>query len=93
MKAVTGNRLSDGGVVYLTSNDQWAEHLSQAALFEKSDATDVLSAVQTRQRELADVYLIEVSEDRELIGREALRESIRQIGPSVRSDLGQQIGV
>ena len=92
MKAVTGNRLSDGSVVYLSAKDQWVSQLSHAALFEKSDATNVLRAVQTREGELADVYLIDVSEDGKLQGRDALRESIRQVGPSVRANLGQHIG-
>lgn len=87
MKAVTGNRLSDGAVVYLTDRDQWAQTLSCAALFEEDDAEDVLAAARSRTGEVADAYLIDVSEDGAPAGRAALRESIRDKGPTVRCDL------
>lgn len=92
MKAITGNRLSDGAVVYLAGNDQWATRLPEAALFEKGDASSVLGAVLSREAEIADAYLIEVSDGGELAGREALRETIRNSGPTVRGDLGLQAG-
>ena len=93
MKAITGNRLSDGAVVYLAGNDQWATRLSDAATFEKSDANSVLGAVLSREAEIAEAYLIEVGDGGEPAGREALRETIRKSGPTVREDLGLQAGV
>jgi len=92
MKAVTGNRLSDGAVVYLNDNDQWTTHIAKAAQFKPDDADAVLDAALSRTGEIADAYLIEVSEETTPAGREALRETIRTAGPTVRPDLGYQAG-
>lgn len=90
MKAVTGNRLDDGTVVYLTDEDQWSVHLCAAARFADDDALDVLVAAQGRVSEIADAYLIDVSEGGDPVGRTTLRETIRKAGPTVRRDLGHQ---
>ncbi|MHA7871423.1 MAG: DUF2849 domain-containing protein [Hyphococcus sp.] len=92
MKAVTGNRLFDGAVVYLNDNDQWTTCLAMAAQFAVDDADAVLAAARSRAGEIVDAYLIDVSEDRVPAGREALRETIRTAGPTVRRDLGYQAG-
>lgn len=90
MKAVTGNRLDDGVVVYLGDDDRWTSDLSAAARFEDGDAKDVLAAAQKRVKEIADAYLIDVDEAGAPAGRETLRETIRKSGPTVRLDLGYQ---
>ncbi len=90
MKAVTGNRLSDGLVVYLADNDQWTERLSEAARFSNDDSTAVLAAAQFRVKEIADAYLIDVDEAGSPDGRAKIRETIRKSGPTVRADLGRQ---
>lgn len=92
MKAVTGNRLADGAVVYLNDNDQWTVRLAHAARFDNNDASAVLTAAQLRKAEIADAYLIEIGEEGAPAGREALRETIRKSGPTVRLDLGYQAG-
>ncbi len=92
MKAVTGNRLADGAVVYLNDNDQWTVRIAHAARFDDDDASAALKATQLRKAEIADAYLIEVSEEGAPAGREALRETIRKSGPTVRLDLGYQAG-
>lgn len=90
MKAVTGNRLDDGVVVYLADDDRWTSDLASAARFEDGDAKDVLAAAQKRVKEIADAYLIEVDDSGAPAGRETLRETIRKSGPTVRLDLGYQ---
>ena len=90
MKAVTGNRLDDGAVVYLGDDDRWTTDLTAAARFESDDAKSVLAAAQARVTEITDAYLIEVDEAGAPAGRETLRETIRKSGPSVRLDLGYQ---
>ena len=90
MKAITGNRLRDGAVVYLTDEDQWTEWFSDAARFDDDDAKDVLAAAQKRSAEIADAYAIDIDEAGALTGRAVVRESIRTLGPSVRPDLGFQ---
>jgi hypothetical protein len=92
MKAITANRLDDGAVVYLDDDDRWTAHLASAAQFEDDDAKNVLAAVQSRVKEIADVYLIDVTDAGALAGRETLRETIRKSGPTVRADLGYQAG-
>ncbi len=90
MKAVTGNRLDDGAVVYLSDDDRWTSDLAASARFEDADAKDVLAAAQTRVKEITDAYLIEVDDAGAPAGRETLRETIRKSGPTVRLDLGYQ---
>jgi len=92
MKAVTANRLDDGAVVYLGDDDRWTPQLGAAARFSDDDATSVFAAAHLRVKEIADAYLVDVDEAGALTGRDALRESIRNAGPSVRSDLGYQAG-
>jgi hypothetical protein len=89
MKAVTGNRLADGRVVYLAPDDLWTECLTAAAQFAADEAADVLAAAQSRVTEVADAYLIDV-EAGAAAGREKLRETIRSIGPTVRPDLARE---
>ena len=93
MKAVTANRLADGAVVYLGDDDQWTPYLVEAARFEDADAAPVLAAAQGRVTEIADAYLIDVDGPGDRLapaGRQALRETIRTNGPTVRTDLGYQ---
>ena len=90
MKAVTGNRLADGAVVYLADDDRWVADLQSAARFENTDAESALGAAKARVTEIADVYLIDVDEAAAPAGRQALRENIRRAGPTVRLDLGYQ---
>ena len=90
MKAVTGNRLDDGAVVYLGDDDRWTSDLTAAARFDNDDAKSVLAAAQGRVKEIADAYLIDVTDDGAPAGRETLRENIRKSGPTVRLDLGYQ---
>jgi hypothetical protein len=92
MKAVTGNRLTDGAVVYLTDNDEWVSDLAAAARFAAADAEPVLAAAKARITEIASAYLIDVDETAAPAGRTALRETIRKLGPTVRKDLGYQAG-
>jgi len=92
MKTVTGNRLTDGAVVYLADNDQWTAHLNCAARFNDDDALPVLAAAQMRTGEITDAYLITVDEDGAPAGRERFRETIRNSGPTVRAELSRQTG-
>ncbi len=92
MKAVTANRLTDGRVVFLAPDGMWADRLALAARFEDASAEAVLLRTRSRVTEIAGAYLIEVDEGGAAAGREALRETIRDKGPTVRSDLGKQSG-
>ncbi len=89
MKAITANRLSDGVVLYLGPDGDFVERFEHAALFEDAAAKLAVEEAQARATAIATAYLIEADETGP-IGREALRETIRKSGPTVRRDLGKQ---
>jgi len=92
VKVITGNRLSDGLVVFLGNDGQWTPALERAANFVDDAAKTAFADAQLRVGEIADLYLIDVDDAGVLTGRETLRESIRKAGPTVRLDLGYQAG-
>jgi len=89
VKAITANRLSDGVVVYLGADGALVERFDHAALFDDDAARESLTALLQRRTVIAGAYLID-AEAAGPVGREALRETIRRNGPSVRRDLGKQ---
>ncbi len=89
MKAVTANLLADGAVVYLGADDALVGRFDAAALFAPEDADAALARVTARATLVAAAYLID-AERSGPIGREAMRETIRRNGPTVRRDLGKQ---
>lgn len=90
MKAITANRLADGAVVYLAPDGAWAEDLADAAGFPPDCAEAALEKARARLTEIAAAYLIDIGADGAPAGREAFRERIRRVGPTVRPDLGRQ---
>ena len=91
MKAVTANLLSDGGVVYLGADGAWVARLRAARLFaDAADAEAARARAAARVTEITDAYLIETTADGSAAGREAIRDTIRDNGPTVRPDLGKQ---
>ncbi|MEK7266660.1 MAG: DUF2849 domain-containing protein [Pseudomonadota bacterium] len=89
MKAVTANRLSDGAVIYVGADGAMVERFDHALLFDGVDADEALASVLTQTTIIASAYLIDANAAGPA-GREALRESIRRNGPTVRPDLGKQ---
>lgn len=89
MKAVTANRLSDGAVVYAGANGALVERFDHAHLFEDAEAEAALSGVLAQKTAIASAYLIDAATSGP-VGRDALRETIRKNGPTVRRDLGKQ---
>lgn len=92
MKAVTANRLSDGAVIYLGQGGLLVEGFNQARLFNEDEAADALARLLQQKTIVASAYLIDAEESGPA-GREALRETIRKSGPTVRRDLGKQAEV
>ena len=90
MKIITANLLHDGRVAYLATDNSWATDISNAAVFDNDNAEDAIVAAQLRNREVADIYLMDANADASPAGRTALREIIRSTGPTVRQDLGKQ---
>ncbi len=89
MKAITANRLDDGAVVYVGANGALVERFEYAALFDDAAADVALAGLLARNTIVAAAYLID-AEQSGPVGREALRETIRKNGPTVRPDLGKQ---
>lgn len=92
-QALTANRLSDGIVVYLTADDRWSESLQEAEVAEGKEAADALlarAAPSVEQNLVVEPYLFEVSQEDSGIRAVSVRETIRQAGPTVRTDLGKQ---
>lgn len=89
MKAVTGNRLSDGAVVWLGTGGALVDRFEAAALYTDEAAPAALAGVAAQETDVANAYLIDADAVGP-VGREALRETIRRNGPTVRRDLGKQ---
>lgn len=93
-QAVTANRLTDGIVVYLTSANTWSESLQDAEIAEGKEAAEALlargQAFFEPRNHVIDVYLFEVEKTGDGIRAASVRETIRQAGPTVRTDLGKQ---
>ena len=92
-QALTANRLSDGIVVYLTAGDGWSESLQEAEVAEGKEAADALLAraePSVANNTVVEPYLFEVAKEADGIRAASVRETIRQAGPTVRLDLGNQ---
>jgi len=91
--AITANRLLDGFVIYLTADGRWSEHLSDAAVAATESELSALQATAERHAREGRVigpyvFAVEVGGDGPLpLGQ---RETLRTLGPSVRTDLGYQ---
>jgi nucleotide-binding universal stress UspA family protein len=93
-RAITGNRLRDGAVVFYSNDAGWVERLTDASLYEDKATTETTLAAAKAQAEkerlAVDVYAIDIQvEDGKRIPA-TIRERIRSLGPTVRIDLGKQ---
>ena len=87
-QVLTANRLSDGLVVYLGSDDRWIEVISDAAISRSDSDETRLLKVGSRSvaaRQVVDPYLIEVREEGCLIRPVRFREAIRAGGPTIET--------
>lgn len=92
-QAVTANRLSDGEVVYLTADNQWAETFPAADIGDGAAAGEALLARALPadfELHVLEPYLFEVLQDGAHFKPASVREIIRAAGPTVRLDLGKQ---
>lgn len=91
-QVMTANRLLDGEVVFLAAHG-WVEtidHATVASTPEQARALDALGRQAMAVNEVVDAYLIEVAEEEGRLRPLKLREYLRTVGPSVRTDLGKQ---
>ena len=92
-QVVSANRLGDGLVVYLTSDNSWSEWITRSEIVnEGAEAEALLARAKQAEadRKVIDPYLIEVAEVDGEVRPTRYREFIRATGPSVRPDLSKQ---
>ncbi|MEO3413995.1 DUF2849 domain-containing protein [Roseovarius sp. CAU 1744] len=82
-KVVTANALIEGDVVYLTSQDTWTRHLSEADVLTEEDYAQLRLLQAEGQAELVvGAYLADVSVGAEGPEPTHFREDFRRTGPS-----------
>ena len=92
-KILTANRLRDGEVVFLTHSSQWSENIDGAVLATEPQAQ---SALEFRGKEdehvnlVTGVYLFDAERRDGHVFASHIKERIRSLGPTVRTDLGKQ---
>jgi hypothetical protein len=92
---LTANRLSDGAVVYWTSDGGWSDRLEAGYVLISADQSAAAEAAGARaQADLLVVgaYVMDVRTNGAVPEPVKMREIIRAAGPSVRLDLGKQAG-
>lgn len=82
-KVITANALLAGDVVYLTDNDNWSPHLSEAELLtDEAHAQLRLVEASARHAEVVGVYLADMTPGRDGPQPTHFREEFRRTGPS-----------
>lgn len=91
-KVLTGWNSRTGRVVYFTREGNWSETLADALVMTGDDAQKALHFAAGDQVRVSDPYLMQVTPDGRIAGREALRETIRAQGPTNHPMFGKQSG-
>ncbi|MDW3116596.1 DUF2849 domain-containing protein [uncultured Roseovarius sp.] len=82
-KVVTANALIEGDVVYLTSDDRWTRHLSEAELItDEAHAQLRLLMAEGQPNDVVGVYLAEAVAGPDGPEPTHFREAFRRKGPS-----------
>jgi len=90
---VTGNRLSDGVVVFLAKDGGWTETLADSRVIENDEELAQMKALADAAAKAAIVvepYPIDVARDGGDIRPVRYRERIRAYGPSIHPDFAKQ---
>ena len=91
-KVITAWLSATGRVVYLTKDRTWSEQLSDAEVLTGAGASDILAWASTDQTRVSDPYFMQVTADGKVAGRETIRETIRERGPTNHPMFGKQAG-
>lgn len=90
MKALTGNRLTDGEVVFWNAG-QWVERFIDAERFADAEAGEAAEAhAKSQQTVVVDPYLIDLVESEGLWAPLSYRERLRALGPTNHLHHGKQ---
>lgn len=84
-KVLTANRLSDGGVVYLTADGAWSENLQSAATAAPEQEAELTARAQEAVAAclVVEPYLFPVTRQDGRLAAASQRERIRAAGPTV----------
>jgi Protein of unknown function (DUF2849) len=92
-QVMTANRLRDGDAVFFTRAGIWSEKIDDAVLAVEPQAAAALEARAAEDVKATTVtgqYLFKAERVNGKIRAVEMRERMRTLGPSVRSDLGKQ---
>jgi len=92
-QVMTANRLRDGDVVFLTRSGVWSEKVDDAVLALEPQALAALearAADDVKANLVTGQYLFEATRVGGKIRADHMRERIRTLGPTIRTDLGKQ---
>jgi hypothetical protein len=82
-KIITANALIEGDVVYLTADDSWTRHLSEADLLtDEADAQLRLLQAEAQSDLVVGVYLVDAIAGADGPEPTHFREEFRRTGPS-----------
>ena len=87
---IIANRLRDGVVVFLASNEEWVPAIAAGALIDnEADSAKLLGLAKRHEAEcqVIDPQLIDVEVKDGTPRPTAIREAIRAFGPTIRTDL------
>ncbi len=90
---LTANHLLSGKVVYFSDEGKWVEDIKKAHLAKgQAEAEALLQRAEktSGEHEVLDIYLFALDKKADGFSPSSIREHIRQLGPSVRKDLGKQ---
>jgi hypothetical protein len=91
-QVVTGNRLSDGIVIFLGEDGGWTSKIDAARVADTdADAKllEDLAKAAEKARLVVGPYLIEVAEDAGSLKPVRYRERLRAYGPSIHPEFGR----
>lgn len=92
-QVMTANRLRDGDVVFLTRAGVWSEKIDDAVLAQEPQAIAALearAAEDVKKTLVTGQYLFDAERVDGKIRALHIRERIRTLGPTIRTDLGKQ---
>lgn len=90
---ITANRLRDGIAVFMTRAGEWSETIDEAVLALEPEAARALEArarEDERKTLVTGAYLIDAERRDGRVRAAHIRERMRALGPTVRTDLGKQ---
>ncbi|MEL8055249.1 MAG: DUF2849 domain-containing protein [Pseudomonadota bacterium] len=83
MTAVTAWDTATGTSVWMRADGSWSEDPKEMGVFEKDEAAAALEKAFAQESVVTEPYITQVTPDRQIAGRNVMRETIRANGPTV----------